>query len=161
LRQVVGDLGCARTSCSARHACREPPCGSSRSPTSPSTGRGSHGRRWLCAKSMNSTKRGCVKVGPFAWCSSWHTSGQHQWTPAVRGAKRSRHSNSSPWSACSMSTIWSGHKGSRSCFPVSRRSAFPPPCLRAKSYDLRSPKQICKKAHANPKNLTRSKTWLG
>ncbi len=46
---VVGDGGVRHSSRSARHARRAPPCGSSRSPTSPSAGRGSHGRRWLDA----------------------------------------------------------------------------------------------------------------
>ena len=46
---VVGDERRARSLRSARHARRGPPCGSSRSPTSPSIGQGSHGRRWPCA----------------------------------------------------------------------------------------------------------------
>jgi hypothetical protein len=48
---------CANTSRSARRARREPPCGSSRSPTSPSTGRDSHGRHWLDATPIHGRGR--------------------------------------------------------------------------------------------------------
>jgi hypothetical protein len=37
----------------ARHVRRAPRCGSSRSQTSPSIGRGSYGRRWLCATPLH------------------------------------------------------------------------------------------------------------
>ena len=50
-------IACASTSRSARHARREPPCGSSRSPTSPSSGRGSRDRHWPYAKPVRGRGR--------------------------------------------------------------------------------------------------------
>ena len=54
---VVGNGGVAAVLTARAQYRRGPPCGSSRSPTSPSVARGSHGRRWLAAMPVHGRGR--------------------------------------------------------------------------------------------------------